>query len=59
MPKKKSSKNKERIKEYLKKAEAYLKVRVKTISSILKIYPTKLEIKSSKRIWGCCINQKL
>lgn len=60
MPKKKSSKNKERIKEYLKKkAEAYLKVRVKTISSILKIYPTKLEIKSSKRIWGCCINQKV
>ena len=55
--KKKSSKTK-KIKEYLKKKQKHLKVRVKTISSILKIYPTKLEIKALKDM-GMLYNQKV
>ena len=43
----------------LHKAIIYLHARVKQISEEIKINYDELKIRKYKRIWGCCINQKL
>lgn len=46
--------------EYLKhKAVTYLNARVKQISEEIKISYASLKVRKYKRIWGCCINQKI
>ena len=41
------------------KAVIYLNARVKQISAEIKINYDRLKIRRYKRIWGCCVNQKI